>query len=174
MMKRLREETSTMTRIMKSSIRLTLASMLVTMVLAGSAAAQKVVPFQGSIHGTDADSFDGLPPGFVTVTTVGSGIATHLGNFSATWKLLVNESDFTATGSFHAIAANGDEIYTIVAASAEPTDTPGVVRVTEIHTITGGTGRFTNAIGSFIMDILRDGTTFAASGSFRGVIFSTK
>lgn len=66
---------------MKSSIRLTLASMLVTMVLAGSAAAQKLVPFQGSIHGTDADSFDGVPPGFVAVTTVGSGIATHLANF---------------------------------------------------------------------------------------------
>lgn len=82
----------------------------------------------------------------------------------------MNEADFTAAGSFHAIAANGDDIYTIVTAAAEPTDTPGVIRVIEIHTITGGTGRFTNAIGSFIMDVLRDANTFAATGSFRWAI----
>ncbi len=84
MMNRIREDKTKMKTTMKTSIRLTLASMLVTMVLAGSAAAQKLVPFSGSIHGTDTDSFDGTPPGFIAVNGVGRGIATHLGNFSVT------------------------------------------------------------------------------------------
>jgi hypothetical protein len=137
--------------------------MLFTMVLAGSAAAQKLVPFQGSIHGTDTDSFDGLQPGFVTVNGVGSGIATHLGTFSMTWQLTLNLANPTALVHFTSLPPTGPFTQQSPPRVNPPTR-PGVVHITEIHTITGGTGRFTNAKGSFIMDLLADVNAFSVSG----------
>jgi hypothetical protein len=60
---------------------------------------------------------------------------------------LVTYSD---SGSAQWIAANGDSIYTTIVGQAELSDIPGgFLKVTEIHTVTGGTGRFTGAQGSF-------------------------
>jgi hypothetical protein len=78
----------------------------------------------------------------------------------------------TATGSAHLIAANGDSIYTTVAGSSEMTATPGVNSITEINTITGGTGRFSGAQGSFTVERLIDLATGFTSGSFHGMITS--
>jgi hypothetical protein len=64
-----------------------------------------------------------------------------------------------------------DSIYTITG-SGEPTDTPDVIRITEINTITGGTGRFAGAQGSFTMERLASVVTFFTSGSFHGTITS--
>jgi hypothetical protein len=99
----------------------------------------------------------------------GTGIATHLGRFTVTWEVTVNLVDRSGVGSFHFIAANGDSIFTEIVGQAESTDTPGVSRIVEINTITGGTGRFAGATGSFILERLLDPTGFT-SGSFKGTI----
>lgn len=161
-----------MKTIMKMCIYLPVAAVLFTTALASSAAAQKPVPFSGSLQGHETDIFQGPPPGTLDVNGNGSGIATHIGQFSVTWQLTVNLEDGTATGSFRFIAANGDAIDTTIAGSSEPTDTPGVVRITEINAITGGTGRFTNAKGSFTVERLVDLNTGFTSGSFHGRITS--
>jgi hypothetical protein len=57
------------------------------------------------------------------------------------FEVTANFANFTDTGSAHLIAANGDSIDTTVVGSAIPGDV--VFTITEIHTITGGTGRFT-------------------------------
>ena len=44
-------------------------------------------------------------------------------------------------------AANGDELYTSFTRSGKPA--PPTITFTEIHTITGGSGRFANASGTF-------------------------
>ncbi len=56
--------------------------------------------------------------------------------------------------------------------SSEPTVTPGVFHITEIQIITGGTGRFAGAKGSFTVERLVDLTTLLSSGSFHGTITS--
>ena len=89
-----------------------------------------------------------------------------------TWDLTVNLSDSSATGTFHFIAANGDSIFTEIVGQAEPTGTPGVNHIVEINTITGGTGRFAGATGSFTLERLIDLTTGVTSGSFKGTITS--
>jgi hypothetical protein len=89
-----------------------------------------------------------------------------------TWDLTVNGADGTAAGSFRLTAANGNTLETTIAGSSEPTDIPGVFRITEINTITGGTGRFANAKGSFTMERLTDLNTGFTSGSFHGTITS--
>jgi hypothetical protein len=117
---------------------------LILAALAVPAAAQQQVPFKGTFQGND----NVTPP--TTIATTGKGMGTHLGQFSFTQEVTVNVANFTDTGSAHWIAANGDSIYTTVVGSAVPG--PVVFKITEIHTITGGTGRFTGAQGSFTVD----------------------
>jgi hypothetical protein len=81
--------------------------------------------------------------------------------------------NFSATGSAEWIAANRDSIYTTIVGQAELSDLPGgFLRVTETHTITGGTGRFAGAQGSFTVERLHNMVTSATFGSFHGTITS--
>lgn len=157
--------------VMKASISLAVAAMLLTAALA--VPAQKQVPFKGSLQGHETDTPEGGPPP-TTVNADGSatGIATHVGQFSFSYQLTVILANGTATGSAQLIAANGDSIFTTVAGSSEPTTTPGVLSITEINTITGGTGRFAGAQGSFTVERLVDQATGFTSGSFHGTITS--
>jgi hypothetical protein len=157
--------------VMKASISLVVAAMLLTAVLAVPAAAQKQVPFKGTMQGHDVDS-PGPSEGTIVVTTTGTGIGTHLGDFSFTQVVTVTIADLTDTGSAHWVAANGDSIDTTLAGSAELAATPGILIITEVHTVTGGTGRFASAQGSFVVERLASAVTFLTSGSFHGTITS--
>jgi len=149
------------------------AAMLLTAALAVPAAAQKQVPFKGSLQGQETDTPQGAPPP-TTVIAEGSatGIATHVGQFSFTYQLTVNLTNGTATGSAQLVAANGDSIDTTITGSSDLTVTPGFATITEINTITGGTGRFAGAQGSFTVERLVNLATGFTSGSFHGTITS--
>jgi hypothetical protein len=160
-----------MKTIMKSSIYLPMAAMLLTAAFAGpAAAAEKQVPFSGSIQGSETDLFQ--PPATLSVNGSGAGIATQLGQFTLAWSVTVNLSNGTSIGSCHFIAANGDSINTTIVGQGEPSDTPGVAHIVEINTVTDGTGRFAGANGSFTVERLVDLTTGFTSGSFHGTITS--
>lgn len=133
------------------------------------------VPFKGALQGHDSDSqFSPGPPPTIVVTTSGTGIGTHLGEFSFTQENTVNLAARTGTGSAHWVAANGDTIDVTTVGSAEPMATPdGIVfSITEICTITGGTGRFEGAQGSFTVERVASPVTFLTFGSFHGTITS--
>jgi hypothetical protein len=136
--------------------------------LAVSTAAQHQVPFKGTMQGVDTDSHP--TPSSIVVTTDGSGQATHLGRFSFTQRVTVSFTTSTSLGTSHWVAANGDSIETTIAGSGQPTGTPGEIRINETHTITGGTGRFSAAHGSFKVDRIASAITFTTSGSFEGTI----
>jgi hypothetical protein len=155
------------------SVNLLIAGLILTAALAGPAAAQKLVPFNGAMQGHEIDTPQGGPPP-TTLLADGSvrGIATLVGEFSLTYTLTVNLADGTATGSAQLIAANGDSIFTTIVGSSEPSGTPGVLSITEINTITGGTGRFAGATGSFTTVRLINAATGLTSGSFHGMITS--
>src|SRR4029077_20155415 len=72
---------------MKANISLAVAAMLLTAALAIPAAAQKQVPFKGSLQGHEIDTPQGGPPP-TTVNADGSakGIATHVGQFSFSYQ----------------------------------------------------------------------------------------
>ena len=171
-----------MKTVTRSNIYLPIAAMILTAALAVPAAAQKQVPFKGTIQGNDIDSQGpcGAPipnSPFVCVTTSGTGISTHLGKFVFTLQVTVNVAalPLTAAGSAHWVAANGDSIDMTVTGSGEPTATPdGVVFIiTETYIITGGTGRFAGAQGSFTMERVGIGAPqFITFGSFNGSITS--
>ena len=157
--------------VIKASISLVIAAILLTATLAVPAAAQKQVPFKGSLQGQETDTPQGGPPP-TTLSVDGSatGIATHVGQFSFTYQLTVDLATGTATGSAQLVAANGDIIFTTITGSSELT--AGIASITEVNTITGGTGRFAGAQGSFTTERLVNLATGFTSGSFHGTITS--
>ena len=138
--------------------------------LADPSAAQNQVPFKGSMQGNDFDI--GFTTTTVTVLTEGTGIGTHMGQFSFTQTVTVDLTVGHSIGSAHWVAANGDTIDATIVGSGEPMVTPdGIVfSITEIYTITGGSGRFAGAQGSFTMERVASPVTFLTSGSFNGTI----
>jgi len=151
-----------------------MAAVLLAVALTGPAVgADKLVPFKGSLHATEAiGSYQGSPPVSFVAKGSGGGVATQLGLFTMTWEFTVLTANGTGSGPVHFIAANGDELFTTVAGTSEPTSTPGVFHITEIQTITGGIGRFADAKGTFIVERWTDLNTGLTYGSFNGTITS--
>ena len=138
--------------------------------LAGTCAAGQQVPFQGSFDAVVTHSVG--DPGTDVLDVRGGGQGTHLGQFTFAAPHVVNTTTRTAIGTFEFTAANGDSISASFPGAATPTATPGVISIVETATITGGTGRFAGATGSFTVSRLYDRVADTTSGSFSGSISS--
>jgi hypothetical protein len=154
----------------RSSMFAPMAAVLLTAAFASSAAAQKLVPFSGSLQAQETGVFQGPPPGILFATGNGGGLASLLGRFTITWHYTVNLADRTGSEPLVFTAANGDQVFATAAGEAESTNTPGVSRIHEEFTITGGTGRFLNAQGNVTSERLTDQNASFTSGSFHGTI----
>jgi hypothetical protein len=157
-----------MKAITRFRICLPMAAMILAAGLAVPAAAQDRVPFKGTLQGSDADTCFSFP--ILCVATNGTGIGALLGQFSFTMNNEVNVTNGTDHGTAILTAANGDTVTATFTGSGEPTADPNVFSIMEVFTITGGTGRFAGAQGSFILERLASGVTFLTSGSFHGTI----
>lgn len=114
-----------------------MAAMILTAVLAVPAAAQHQVPFKGAMQGHETDI--GFTNPLATVLTMGTGIGTHVGQFSFTQTWTVDTTTGIITGIAQWFAANGDSISTTIKGSGKMIE-PGLFSIEEVHTITGGTG----------------------------------
>jgi hypothetical protein len=140
--------------------------------LVGRVAAGEVVPFTGSVEGV-VTSRTPLTPPLVSLLTEGTGNATHLGRFTVEIAHVVNTFARTVTGSYEFTAANGDTLIADVTGQFGPTaENPRVLLSVETATITGGTGRFAGATGSFTVERLLNLDTFLTTVSFEGTISS--
>jgi hypothetical protein len=137
--------------------------------LAGPAAAGGQVPFKGSLEGTVTVTPLDPPIAFVVIEATGS--ASHLGAFTLEFAHLVNQATRTAAGTYVITAANGDTV-TADATGQATLVAPGVLTVAETATITGGTGRFAGASGSFTVERTFFVATGVTTGSFTGTISS--
>jgi hypothetical protein len=135
--------------------------------LAGPAAAGEQVPFHGKLEG---DVTRTVVPPLVLVEIDAAGTATQLGHFALDIPHIVDTTTRTAVGSYQFTAANGDTLYAEFTGLATPTDTPGVLYIEEIATITGGTGRFAGATGSFVAERWYDTIAGTTVGYFEGTI----
>ena len=103
-------------------------------------ASPKPRAFKGRAQGEITDVSVG--PSGVSLTGMASGNATRLGLYTRQEHLLLNPANGSFTGDIVFTAANGDELWCILSGNfISATDATGV------YTITGGTGRFENAIG---------------------------
>ena len=139
----------------------------------GPAAAGEQVPFKGSLEGNvTITPVPESPPTLVDVAVDGSGNSTQLGRFTLTVPHRVNRATRTASGSYHFTATNGDTLSANFTGQSMPTETLGVISIVETATITGGTGRFAGATGSFTGERLFDTFIGTTTGSFSGTISS--
>jgi hypothetical protein len=136
---------------------------------AGRVAAAEKVPFKGSLEGTA--TIAPLTPPLASVRIEATGNATQLGGFTVAIPHIVNQTASTGSGSYEFIAANGDTLTAEFTGQATIT-TPGVLSIRETATITGGTGRFAGASGSFTAERVFDTATSITTGSFEGTISS--
>jgi hypothetical protein len=134
-------------------------------------AAGEQVPFDGRLEG-DVTVTPITPPLIVAVAISGEGNANQLGKFTVSIPHVVNRGTRTAEGSYTFTAANGDTLTADFTGQSSPTDTPGVIYIEENATITGGTGRFAGATGSFTVERLYDTVADTTIGSFAGTVSS--
>ena len=145
-------------------------AVVVVLGLAGPSVAGDRVVFKGSFEGERTERT------ILTPTTVldrwdMAGTATQLGKFEmVVWA----EVDFstlpvTGVGAVTLVAANGDLVYADATGYSEFVE-PGVVRIIENAVITGGTGRFAGATGSYSSSRLTSLITNETAGFFEGTI----
>ena len=152
-----------------SSASLSIVSSEAKVTGAGVLSNAQEVPFKGRLEGT-ATITPATPP-FLSVLIEGTGNATHLGRFTVEIPHVVNAMNRTSVGTYEFTAANGDTLTAGFTGQATLM-APGVLSVAETATITGGTGRFTDASGSFAVERVFNQVTGLTTGSFEGTISS--
>jgi hypothetical protein len=115
--------------------------------LAHPAMAGDQVPYKAEEVGVVTKGAFQFP--FAHESTVAEGEATHLGRYTLTGDFVVDVRSGIATGVFTLTAANGDKLFLDMQGHAVPTDPTKTVAN---FTVTGGTGRFEGATGSFTAD----------------------
>jgi len=124
------------------------------------------VPFAGNLSGT-VTLTPGVPP-LGTVFIAATGQATHLGLFSVAIPHEVSFATATGEGTYTFTAANGDMLTAHFTGVADTST--AVFSIDEEANITGGTGRFAGATGSFKVHRLYDTVAGTTTGSFEGTI----
>ena len=133
--------------------------------IAVSAAAAET-PFKGTVNAVETGTV--VPPTRF-LDRQGTGTATYLGRYTEHVTMVINLPTLSSTGVATFTAANGDTLLATVAGQATRTS-PTTLSIVEVYTVTGGTGRFADATGSFTLKSNLDQTTGASSGVFSGSI----
>jgi hypothetical protein len=147
-------------------VALVAASAISLASIAASAGAAET-PFKGTANAVETSQV--VFP-IASITRDGTGTATHLGKYTSHLTAQINILTRHATGAAIFTAANGDTLTTTVDGQATPTTTPGVLSIVEVYTITGGTGRFADATGTFTLEIILTQATGVSTGAFSGSI----
>jgi len=145
-----------------------IAGALLAVSLAAPVGATDQLPFKGTIDGTA--TVVPINPPIVQVTIHATGNATQLGRFTLVAPHTVNQATLTAQGTYLFTAANGDTITATLDGTAQMIDPPNVIATSETGVITGGTGRFAGATGTFHVDRIFNRATGVTTGSFEGWI----
>jgi hypothetical protein len=127
------------------------------------------VPFSGKLEG--AVTVTPLDPPMANIVIEATGTATQLGKFELLIPHLVNFATRTGTGTYTFTAANGDQLF--ASFTGEALTTPPIVVLVENATITGGTGRFAGATGSFTAHRVFDQPAGWTTGTMTGTISMT-
>jgi len=136
---------------------------------AAPARAGDTVPFKGTLSGTIISSVP-LDECHVLTEIVNGGNATQLGRYNGTAESIFDLCNLTYVGSYVFIAANGDSISGPFTGTLTPTSIAGVFDNDELAFITGGTGRFANATGTFNLGGQIDLNTGTFSVPMQGTI----
>ncbi len=140
--------------------------------LAGPVAAADQVPFKGSLDAVV--TITPINPPIVAVHIEGTGNATQLGRYTFEFDAIVNQATRTQAGPATVVitAANGDTVTAEGSGGQATLVAPGVLSIVDPATITGGTGRFADATGSFVIRRTFFVAAGVTTGTFEGTISS--
>lgn len=142
------------------------AAFAVSLISVAGSATGAETPFKGTVNAVETGQV--VFP-IRSADRVGTGTATYLGRYTEHVVLQINLLTMASTGTATFTAANGDTLTTNVAGQATRID-PTTLSVVEVYTITGGTGRFADATGSFTLESTVDQPTGVSSGTLSGAI----
>ena len=142
-----------------------LAAFAVSLTLVVSAVAAET-PFKGTVNAVETGTV-AFP--IRSITREGTGTATYLGRYTEHITMDINLLFMSSTGAATFTAANGDTLSASLDGQATQTG-PTTLSIVENYTITGGTGRFADATGSFTLRSTLEQTTGVSSGTFSGAI----
>jgi len=123
-------------------------------------------PFKGTVEAVETGTIE-FPTRFVD--REGMGTATYLGRYTEHVTMVIDIPTLSSTGVATFTAANGDTLTATVAGQATRTG-PTTLSIVEVYTVSGGTGRFAEAAGSFTLESTLDQSTGASTGAFDGAI----
>ena len=123
-------------------------------------------PFKGTVTAVETSQ---LVFPIASVNREGTGTATYLGKYTEHVTLQVNVLTMSSTGAATFTAANGDTLSTSIVGQATRIG-PTVLSIVEVYTITGGTGRFAGATGTFTLESTVEQTTGVSTGTLNGAI----
>jgi hypothetical protein len=156
---------------MKKTFVSTVIAILLLIVLASTTfaapSAEKQLLFKGSMQAVETHVV--TFPTF-TLDATGSGNATQLGLFTMSFQGQVYIPTLAGTTSATLVAADGSSLYADGVGQGTATENPDLVSIVEIYTITGGTGRFAGASGSFTVERVIQRSTGVSSGTISGII----
>lgn len=148
-------------------VALLLLIVLASAVFAAPTASGQQLPLKGSLQAVETHVV--TFPTF-TLDATGSGNATQLGLFTMSFQGQVYIPTLVGTTSATLIAADGSSLYADGVGQGTVTENPDFVSIVETYTITGGTGRFAGASGSFTVTRLIQRSTGISSGTINGSI----
>ncbi len=152
----------------KLLLAIVMAVLVMTFLTSLAFAAPVATPFKGTMTGTETNVFD-FPNQRFFVTGHGSGTATHLGAYTVTYGAevyLPTSQSTNVTATF--VAANGDMLFAAGTGQGHPAG--DITTIEESLTITGGTGRFEGATGSYIIYRTVVRATGETWGDFEGTL----
>jgi hypothetical protein len=120
------------------------------------------LPFEGNLEA--AEAVDGA-----VHHLTGTGNGTHLGRFTYAADITVDGETGDGVGSVIWTAANGDEVHADTHGAIVQFDFP-TITLRETQVITGGTGRFSRAAGTILVNRALDLLTHHTAGSYSGTI----
>lgn len=150
-----------------------IAATFLTVALSSPAVNAGSIPFNGNWEANEVSTFFGDPPiGFFS-NGQGTFTSTALGSLALYLTVIVDLATFDGVERARLIDTNGDSIFTYASGHADLiAPEPPVFHITETHTVTGGTGKYANARGSFAVDRTIDLSTGDSSGTFNGIIIT--
>jgi hypothetical protein len=142
------------------------AAFTVSLAIVAASAVAAETPFKGTVNAVETGQVV-FPTRFLD--REGTGNATYLGKYTEHVVMQINIPTLSSMGAATFTAANGDTLSASVVGQATRTG-PTALSIVEDYTITGGTGRFADATGSFTLESTLDQTTGVSTGTFSGAI----
>jgi len=142
------------------------AAFAVSLAIVAVSAVAAETPFKGTVNAVETGQVV-FPTRFLD--RQGTGTATYLGRYTEHVVMTINIPTLSSMGAATFTAANGDTLTASVVGQATRTG-PTMLSIVEVYTITGGTGRFADATGTFTLKSTLDQTTGVSTGTFSGTI----